>query len=230
MIQKETILVVEDEANIREILTFNLENAGYTVQEAASAEQALQRLDDSTALILLDVMLPGMSGLEMAEQLRRDCNNTPVIFLTALSTETDLVRGFSAGGDDYVSKPFSVVELLHRVKAVLKRCPHNARDVFHSGPLTIDYDARQVLIDGNPIEMPKKEYDLLCLLAANPNTYFSRQQLLAQLWKETPFVLERTVDVHIARIRNRLGKHRNLIQNKTGFGYCLNTGHTSAMP
>lgn len=229
MISKETILVVEDEADIREILTFNLENAGYTVLAARSAEQALKMLTTPTDLILLDVMLPGMSGFEMAEQLRRNNIATPVIFLTALSDEADLVRGFSAGGDDYVSKPFSLVEVLARVKAVLKRCPHPTRNIFRYGPLTIDYDARQVHIDDVPIEMPKKEYDLLCLLAANPNTYFSRQQLLAQLWKETPFVLERTVDVHIARIRNRLGKHRNLIHNKTGFGYCLDTGHNPSI-
>lgn len=230
MISKETILVVEDEADIREILTFNLENAGYTVLAAGSAEQALKMLTTPPDLILLDVMLPGMSGFEMAEQLRRNNTATPVIFLTALSDEADLVRGFSAGGDDYVSKPFSLVEVLARVKAVLKRCPHPTRNIFSYGPLTIDYDARQVHIDDVPIEMPKKEYDLLCLLAANPNIYFSRQQLLARLWKETPFVLERTVDVHIARIRNRLGKHRNLIHNKTGFGYCLDTGHNPSIP
>ncbi len=222
--------MVEDEADIREILAFNLANAGYTVMAAGSAELALKMLVTPPDLILLDVMLPGMSGFEMAEQLRRNNIGTPVIFLTALSDEADLVRGFSAGGDDYISKPFSLVEVLARVKAVLKRCPHTTRNIFRSGPLAIDYDARQVLIDGVPIEMPKKEYDLLCLLAANPNTYFSRQQLLAQLWKETPFVLERTVDVHIARIRNRLGKHRNLIHNKTGFGYCLDTAHTPATP
>ncbi len=230
MIPKETILVVEDEADIREILAFNLENAGYTVLAAGSAEQALKTLATPPDLILLDVMLPGMSGFEMAEQLRRNNIGTPVIFLTALSDEADLVRGFAAGGDDYISKPFSLVEVLARVKAVLKRCPHSPRNVFRHGPLTIDYDARQVHIDNVPIEMPKKEYDLLCLLAANPNTYFSRQQLLAQLWKETPFVLERTVDVHIARIRNRLGKHRNLIHNKTGFGYCLDTGDIPTTP
>lgn len=230
MIPKETILVVEDEADIREILAFNLENAGYTVLATGSAEQALELLATPPDLILLDVMLPGMSGFEMAQQLRRSNSGTPVIFLTALSDEADLVRGFSAGGDDYISKPFSVVEVLARVKAVLKRCPHTTRNIFRCGPLSIDHDARQVHIDGTPVEMPKKEYDLLCLLAANPNTYFSRQQLLSQLWKETPFVLERTVDVHIARIRNRLGKHRNLIVNKTGFGYCLDTGHTSDMP
>ena len=217
------ILIVDDEPDLREILAFNLEAAGYETASAASAEEALEILTGDTALILLDVMLPGMSGFRLADHLRKQQNPVPIIFLTAKSTENDLLTGFSTGGDDFIAKPFSLQEVLARIKAVLKRtsASQNSADTIVVGPLSICKSTEKVILDGQTIELSRKEFDLLYTLAQHPGTYFSRGDLIAQLWKETPFIVERTVDVHIARIRNKLGVYRDIIQNKTGFGYFI---------
>lgn len=219
------ILIVDDEPDIREILSFNIEAAGFSTITAASAEDALELLTDDTALILLDVMLPGMSGYKMADLLRkeRDCH-TPIIFLTAKTAENDLLTGFSVGGDDYISKPFSIHEVIARVKAVLKRTASADKKEAKiiRGPLIINTDTLTATLDGVPIDLSRKEFDILYTLAQKPNTYMSRAELIEQLWKEAPYIVERTVDVHIARIRNKLGAHRDLILNKSGFGYYLN--------
>lgn len=218
------ILIVDDEADLREILSFNLEAAGYETYAAASAEEALELLTPDTSLILLDVMLPGMSGFHLADHLRKQLKNTvPIIFLTAKSTENDLLTGFSTGGDDFITKPFSLQEVLARIKAVLKRTSvrNDVPDVITIGPLAIHKNSKKVVADGVPLELSRKEFDLLYTLAQHPGTYFSRAELISLLWKETPCIVERTVDVHIARIRNKLGKYRDMIQNKTGFGYFI---------
>ena len=220
------ILIVDDESDIREILKFNLEKADFEVLEAESAEEAEPLLLQDVSLILLDVMLPGVSGVEFAKTVRAKFGNTlPIVFLTAKTTEDDLLEGFDAGGDDYICKPFSVKEVLARVKAVLKRCGYVADNddgnnmIF--GPLSVAFDSKTVSIDGKEVYFPRKEYDLLVLLLTHPNTYFQRSELIAEVWKDAPYVLDRTIDVHIARIRNRLGVHREMLKNKTGFGYCL---------
>lgn len=220
------ILIIEDEADIREILTFNLENAGYKVVAAGSAEDGLKLVGADTALILLDVMLPGMSGFQFAAQLRRNSGNRiPIIFLTARSTENDVLTGFSAGGDDYISKPFSVNEVLARVKAVLRRSasPSSGEGLLRFGALVIDPVSETAELDGAQIPLSRKEFDLLALLARHPDTYFSRAALISDLWKDAPYVLDRTVDVHIARIRSKLGRYHDIIRNKTGFGYYLDS-------
>ena len=220
------VLIVEDEADILDILSFNLENAGYKVLAASSAEEGIRLLGPDTALILLDVMLPGMSGFQMARQLRKENrNHIPIIFLTARGTENDILTGFSAGGDDYISKPFSINEVLARVRAVLRRSggETSSPDTLDYGGLHIDLASETAVLAGEPLSLSRKELDLLALLARHPDTYFSRAVLISSLWKDAPYVLDRTVDVHIARIRGKLGKYRDLIKNKTGFGYYVDS-------
>lgn len=229
------LLIVEDESDIREILTFNLESAGYKVTAAASAEEGLKLLSQDTALILLDVMLPGMSGFQMAHKLRQELHNhVPVIFLTARTTENDLLTGFSAGGDDYISKPFSINEVIARVKAVLGRYDSSSGSAATAAPeldrlafgdLHIDLNLQTADINGQDLGLSRKEFDLLALLARHPDTYYSRAALISALWKEAPYVLDRTVDVHIARIRGKLGEYHDIIKNKTGFGYYLDSDY-----
>lgn len=219
------ILVVDDESDICEILQFNLENAGFTVDVASSAEEALKILSPEHKLILLDVMMGGMSGFRMAEVIRKDRHSAvPIIFLTARSAENDLLTGFSAGGDDYISKPFSIHEVIARVQAVLRRSEvvpnaEDASDVIESGKIRIDKKAKTVYADGVPVTLSKKEFEVLCLLASHPGKIFSRSDIIDKLWQDAPYVLDRTVDVHIARIRSKLGPLKNYITNRSGFGY-----------
>lgn len=219
------ILIVDDEAGIREILQFNLENAGFEVDCASSAEEALEMLGPQHSLILLDVMMGGMSGFRMAEVLRKERDNQiPIIFLTAKSSENDLLTGFSSGGDDYVSKPFSIQEVIVRVKAVLKRSAAIAQTgtMIEVGAVRIDVQTKMVFIDGEAAVFSKKEFEILSLLASHPGQIYSREDMIAELWKDAPYVLDRTVDVHIARIRSKLGTCKNYLTNRTGYGYVFN--------
>ena len=222
------LLVVDDEAGIREILQFNLENAGYAVDTAASAEEALEKLSNQHALILLDVMMGGMSGLDMARVLRESQNHVPIIFLTAKTDPEDLLAGFSAGGDDYIPKPFSILEVLARVKAVLKRSvavtPQAEPDGkwIEVGAVKIDVQQKMVYVDGESVVFSKKEFEVLSFLAAHPGQIYSRENIIDELWKDAPYVLDRTVDVHIARIRSKLGIRKNYLTNRTGYGYVFN--------
>ncbi len=216
------ILIVDDEAGIREILQFNLENAGFVVDCAASAEEALEILGEEHDLILLDVMMSGMSGYGMAEVLRTEHNNEiPIIFLTAKTEQDDLLAGFSAGGDDYIPKPFSIQEVIARVRAVLKRSEKKEQtgNLINAGGLRIDLHSKLVFIDGESVAFSKKEFEVLSLLASHPGEIYSREALIDELWKDAPYVLDRTVDVHIARIRSKLGTYKNYITNRTGYGY-----------
>lgn len=216
------ILIVEDEADIREIVSFNLERAGYQTVGAASAEEGMELLTADTALILLDVMLPGMSGFEMASLLRSKGCSTPIIFLTARTGEEDLLCGFRSGGDDYVGKPFSAAELLARVKAVFRRSQQQTapeREVC--GPLSMDIESGTATLDGKEIVFSRKEFDILALLIRNQGSYFSRSELLRQLWVDAPYVVDRTIDVHITHIRNKLGNYKDILVSRTGFGYSL---------
>lgn len=219
------ILVVDDEAGIREILQFNLEAAGYEVDCASSAEQALEMLNQDHCMILLDVMMSGMSGFQMAEVLRKEYrNDIPVIFLTAKTEQNDLLTGFSAGGDDYIPKPFSIQEVIARVKAVLRRASTKSETTAYieSGAVKIDVQSKNVYVEGELTVFSKKEFEVLTLLASHPGQIFSREDIIAELWKDAPYVLDRTVDVHIARIRNKLGSCKGYIVNRTGYGYVFN--------
>lgn len=218
------ILIVEDDADVRDILTFNIENAGYSVIAVVTAEEGLKQMTPQTALILLDVMLPGMSGFQFARQLRTQQNNTPIIFLTAKTEENDLLTGFSTGGDDYIFKPFSINVVLARIKAVLKRfenSPQAQRPSLQFGDLVVNTQSAIVTLKGELVDLSRKEYDILVLLCTHPGTYFSRTAIIAELWKDAPYVLDRTVDVHIAHIRNKLDDYRDFIKNRAGFGYYI---------
>ena len=227
----EKILIVDDEQDICEILEFNLANEGFDVTCANSAEEALEKITSDHALILLDVMMGGMSGFKMAEKLRKENNNMPIIFLTAKDTENDMLTGFSVGGDDYISKPFSIKEVIARVKVVLKRYnkpnqsaqPVNENKKLAFGNLAIDFEMKEVFINGESIGLTKTEFEILTLLASNPTRIFSREDMIEHLWKDAPYVTERTVDVHITRLRKKLGNMANLISSRSGYGYCFKT-------
>lgn len=224
------ILIVDDEADLREILQFNIQSWGYDTLCAESAESALEiiRSGESVDLILLDVMLPGMSGFKLASIIRGEMNlSIPIIFLTAKISENDMLTGFSAGGDDYITKPFSINEVRARIQAVLKRSAATSdtaqEQTIHLQSLTLDPVAQKAFVDGKEVALSKKEYDILHLLATNPGRCFSRGEFLEMLWKNSPYITERTVDVHIARIRAKLGvKYKDLITNRIGFGYYIN--------
>ena len=222
------ILIVDDEADIRDILQFNLENAGYNVETASSAEDALEVLSDGHSLILLDVMMHGMSGFQMARLLREEKNNQiPIIFLTAKDGQDDLLTGFSSGADDYIPKPFSIQEVIARVGAVLRRSasvekPVAADSTIQVGDVTIDRERKTVTVGGQLVQFSKKEFEILNLLASEPGKIFSRDDLITELWKDAPYVLDRTVDVHIARIRAKLGVCKGYLTNRSGYGYIFN--------
>lgn len=220
---KHKILVVDDEPDLREILQCNLENAGYEVDTAESAEEALHILSPDHHLILLDVMLGGMSGFRMAERLRKDLkNNTPIIFLTAKDTENDMLTGFSTGGDDYISKPFSLHEVLARIKAILRRTqtePEKKKLVLND--ISISFTQKTVMIDGENIPLSPKEFGILSMLAKRPGRIFAREEILAEVWHGDTYVLDRTVDVHVARIRRKLGDKAYHLVNRQGYGYCF---------
>lgn len=222
------ILVVEDEMDIRDILFFNLEASGYRVSWALSAEAALDMIRPETALILLDVMLPGMSGFQLAHKLREELNNhVPIIFLTARNSESDMMAGFSAGCDDYVSKPFVINELLARIKAVLRRSVQDNPVInkIDFKDLHVDLSALTATLDGEKLPLSRKEFDILATLLRTPDTYFTRASLIANIWKDSPYVLDRTVDVHIARLRSKLGRYHDLIRNRSGFGYYIDSSY-----
>lgn len=221
------ILIVDDQQDIREILEFNLADEGYDVACATSAEEALGKLTSEYSLILLDVMMGGISGLRMAEQLRREGNDVPIIFLTAKDTENDMLTGFSVGGDDYISKPFSVKEVVARVKAVLKRRQNLPSDTVAGerlvyGRLSINMATKEVYIDGDNVQLTKTEFEILSLLAAHPSRIFSREDIIDRLWSDAPYVTERTVDVHITRLRKKLGAASGAISSRPGYGYRFN--------
>lgn len=224
--ERNKILVVDDEEDLCEILQFNLESEGFAVDIANSAEEALKLLTDEHELILLDVMMEGMSGFKMAEKVRKDMHmNTPIIFLTAKDTENDMLTGFSIGGDDYIAKPFSIKEVAARVKAVLKRAGNIAlpekKKTIEIGELTLDLNSKTVYLNEQQILLTKKEFEILSMMAKAPNRVFSREDILGKAWQEDGYVLERTVDVHITRLRKKLGAFGKHIANRSGYGYCL---------
>lgn len=220
------ILIVDDEKSICEILEFNLANEGFETASAYSAEDALDMLDSSYSLIVLDVMMNGMSGYKMAEKLRGSQNHIPIIFLTARDSENDILTGFSVGADDYISKPFSITQLIARVKAILKRAGHAANagraDQFMAGDLTIDLKTKEVSAGSHVFPLTRTEFEILYLLASNPSKLFSREEIIEQIWRDAPYITERTVDVHITRMRKKMGDNASCISNRTGYGYRFN--------
>ncbi|MDD4778592.1 MAG: response regulator transcription factor [Fermentimonas sp.] len=227
---KERILVVDDEKDICDILQFNLENEGYIVDVANSGEEAMEKLTDVHQLIILDVMMDGISGFKMAEMLRKNENYVPIIFLTAKNTENDVLTGFSLGGDDYIAKPFSVKEVLARVRALIMRTSliiQPADTKWKHDGLKIDITTNRVTIDDNEVSLTKKEFEILSLLAQASPKVLTRAEILSSVWGDNEYVLDRTVDVHITRLRKKLGDYASVIVNRSGFGYYLNLNDKS---
>ncbi|MFA7081044.1 MAG: response regulator transcription factor [Bacteroidales bacterium] len=226
----EKILIVDDDKNICEILEFNLKNEGFDIEIAFSAEEALKKLSTQFSLILLDIMMSGMSGYKMAEKLRTEGNQTPIIFLTAKDTENDMLTGFSVGCDDYISKPFSIKEVIARIKAVLKRKNNLSTENREVSKLIFDYliidlETKELTIKGEGIVLTKTEFEILVLLADNPERFFSREEIISKVWSQTPYITERTVDVHVARLRKKIGECSSVITNRSGYGYRFNTSN-----
>ena len=223
------ILVVDDEEDLCEILKFNLENEGYEVDTANSAEEALKMNISSYHLLLLDVMMGEISGFKMANLLKKDKKTAqvPIIFITAKDTENDTVTGFNLGADDYISKPFSLREVIARVKAVLRRTAtsdtEKAPEQLCYQSLVIDITKKKVSIDGEEVPLTKKEFEILFLLLQNKGRVFSREDILSRIWSDEVYVLDRTIDVNITRLRKKIGTYGKRIVTGLGYGYCFET-------
>lgn len=220
------ILVVDDEQDLCEILKFNLEIEGYQVETANSAEEALEKDIASYNLLLLDVMMGGMSGFQLAKQLKNSevTAHIPIIFLTARDTENDTVTGFNLGADDYISKPFSIREVMVRVRAVLRRTASRLEGaeepaVISYQGLLLNLNKKSVSVDGEDVQFTKTEFELLRLLLEERGRVFSRQELIDRVWPKDVLVLDRTVDVNITRMRKKIGRFAKCIVTRLGFGY-----------
>lgn len=223
----ETILVVEDEPAIRELIGFACESSGYEVLRAGTAQEASTLLEGARVnLILLDWMLPDLSGLQWLEKLRRDERwaSLPVIMLTARGTESDKVAGLDAGADDYVVKPFSPRELIARMRAVLRRGGSEAEKTVTCGPLTLNEARFSAKVNGQSVKLGVIEFKMLLVLASSPGRVYSRSQLLSRVWDDVNELDERTVDVHILRLRKQLAgtDAAGLVETVRGLGYRAN--------
>ncbi len=223
------ILVVDDEEDLCEILKFNLETEGYDVDTANSGEEALDMGAEKYRLIVLDVMMGGMSGFAVARNLRADerTAHIPIVFLTAKGSENDKITGFNLGADDYIQKPFSIREVLLRIRAVLRRTASTAAHepsrgtqqlLQHKG-LVVDLDRKTVTIDGKQVTFTKTEYGILCELLEHRGRVFSRNDLIRHIWPTDVIVSDRTVDVNITRVRKKLGPYAENLTTRLGFGY-----------
>jgi len=240
--EKKRILVVDDEEDLCEILRFNLNSAGYLTDVAFSAEEAFAKLKNNYDLLLLDVMLGGITGFKLAELIREEYHdNVPIIFITARDSVDDKLKGFNTGADDYILKPFSVKEVVARVQAVLSRTEFRKRsemeriekeknqekakksekELLIFSDMVINSETKQLSIHDRNIKLTKKEFEILYMLAVEPQKIFSRAHILDLVWKNEAYVLDRTVDVHIARLRKKLGEYSGCIVNRSGYGYCF---------
>jgi DNA-binding response OmpR family regulator len=218
------ILIVDDEKDLCEILQFNLESEGFHIDIAHSGEEALKKPLEKFDLILLDVMMGGISGYKVANIIRKEKKlKTPVIFLTAKGEENDILTGFNVGGDDYISKPFSIKEVIARIKAILRRGVHSGSesDQLSFKDLTINTKKKEILVAGKIINLTRKEFEILTLLLKNTGQYISREEILKRIWNDDVIVTERNVDVNIARLRKKIGDYGANIKGKSGYGYCF---------
>ena len=225
------ILVVDDEQDICEILQYNLETEGYEVITTNSAEEAFEQSLQDYSLILLDVMMGEMSGFQMARKLKNDpaTAHIPIIFITALDNEDNLVKGLNIGADDYIAKPLSMKEVKARVKAVLRRASQQQQQtvpilddsIIVYNKITLDLNAKTIICDGQKLEFTKLEFELLSFFLQHPNKVFSREDLLNYCWPQDVKVLDRTVDVNITRLRKKIGHYGKQIKTRVGYGYCF---------
>lgn len=233
---KYRILVVDDEESLCEILKFNLEKEGYIVTTALSAEEALALNLAEFDLMILDIMMGELSGFGLARILRKrpETAETPIIFCTALDSEADKIKGLDIGADDYISKPFSLAEVMARVRSVLrrsKRQPHSEtptpsiepnmadESILRFETMVVNNRDKSLTIDGIEVQLTRKEFDILVLLLSNQGTILSREQIMKRVWSEEVVVLDRTIDVNITRLRKKLGNYGNHIVTRTGYGY-----------
>ena len=217
------ILIVDDEEDLCEILQFNLEGEGFETEVAYSAEEALRKDMTSFHLILLDVMMGEMSGFKLAKLLRKEQKvSVPIIFITAKTAEDELLTGFSLGADDYITKPFSVKEVIVRVKAVLKRSAleeHGRLSTLVVDELVLNLKKRKVKIGKKELELTRKEFEILAMLLKSEGDFHSREEILDRVWDDNTIVSKRTIDVHVAHLRKKLGSYGKYIRNKQGYGY-----------
>ena len=217
------ILIVDDEEDLCEILQFNLEGEGFETEVAYSAEEALRKDMASFHLILLDVMMGEMSGFKLAKLLRKEQKlSVPIIFITAKTAENELLTGFSLGADDYITKPFSVKEVIVRVKAVLKRSALEDRSKLSTlavDDLVLNLKKRKVKIGKKELELTRKEFEILAMLLKSEGNFHSREEILDRVWDDNTIVSKRTIDVHMAHLRKKLGSYGKYIRNKQGYGY-----------
>ena len=215
------ILIVDDEPDIREILRYNLEKEGFAITEAVDGDDALDKLSIDLDLAILDIMMPGKDGYEVCRKIREQGNMVPIVFLTAMDREFDEVRCLEVGGDDYIRKPFSPRMLIARVNAILRRIDQiNSKGTSISfGDLGINTSTYIAKLDGEELHLPRKEFELLAFFMSHPNIIFSRDGLLSLIWEEDVFVVDRTIGVHINRIRSKLGSYKNWIETVKGVGY-----------
>lgn len=225
MENKKKILVVDDEDTLCEALRYNLESEGYLVDTANSAEEALGLKLSDYNLILLDIMMGEISGIQLARIIKSSpiTSPIPIIFCTAKDTEDDMIAGLDLGADDYISKPYSMKSLLARVRAVLRRM-----DVMNNNQLEdkVEYEGlmiipsqKQCFVDGKEVKLPRKEYEILLKLLSHPGRVYSRETLLSEIWPDEVIVVDRVVDVHIAHIRQKIGPYGKNIVSRSGYGY-----------
>ncbi|MBO8132032.1 MAG: response regulator transcription factor [Candidatus Marinimicrobia bacterium] len=225
---RKKILIVDDEKDLRNILSYNLTMSGYEVLEASNGLDAIKLMEtEGIDMVILDIMMPGKDGYEVCREIRERGYKVPIIFLTAKDTEFDEVLGLELGADDYVKKPFGVNSLISRVKSIFRRIEDNKKKsvekIIKYAGLEIDLEGHLVRIDGKKVEFPKKEFELLAFLASNPGKVYPREVLLEKIWRGDVYVIDRTVDVHIGRIRKKLGRYSDYIQTIVGVGYKFRT-------
>jgi DNA-binding response OmpR family regulator len=224
MERNQKILIVDDEKDLCEILEFNLESEGYLIDVVHSGEDALKKPLEEYDLILLDVMMSGITGFKVANVIRKEKKlEVPIIFLTAKTEENDILTGFNVGADDYISKPFSIKEIIARVKAILKRGMKTVKEEnqFVFKDLKINTQKKEISIDGESINLTRKEYEILVMLIKNLGQYISREEILKNIWSYDVIVTDRNVDVNIARLRKKIGSYSDNIKGKSGYGYCF---------
>ena len=225
----ERILIVDDEETLCEVLQLNLENEGYDVDIAFSAEEALTLDLKKYSLILLDIMMGGISGIKMAKMLKADLKTAeiPIIFCTARDTEDDMVMGLNLGADDYIMKPYTIRNVIARVKCVLRRTVTHKSNNVHSDKtnimqvegLRLDLEFKRCTVDGAEVQLARKELELWAYLISHRGKILSREQILSKVWKEEVVVLDRTIDVNITRVRSKIGAYGSYIVTRSGFGY-----------
>ena len=215
------ILIVDDEPDIRAILRYNLEKEGFAITEAVDGNDALDKLSKDLDLAILDIMMPGKDGYDVCRKIREQGNTLPIVFLTAMDREFDELKGLEVGADDYVRKPFSPKMLIARINAIFRRIDQiNSKGTsICFGELEINTSTYIAQLDGEELHLPRKEFELLAFFMSQPNIIFRRGDLLSGIWEEDVFVVDRTIDVHINRIRSKLGPYKNWIETVKGIGY-----------